>query len=285
MDTSYHKAMGFNRMDQFAQTPKEIYNLLDSEFKFNFDPCPINPKFDGLKIAWKSSNYVNPPYTEIPLWLEKALAERELGKNSVFLIPYRPHTKYFKELIQPNAKEIRFFRKRIRFNGYDNRAPFAVVAIVFDAKIKHGVSKSNFGILDIREIQGGRHVRDVFQYFSKRFKLDLISLDADKKLLQNSWSMCNFIVTRINICDFIERCELELQRGVCTILFIPLRGEAPYFLDKVMFGMAKEIWSICPNLIMENYFEASPNGSVVLIFHPKLKKLQATGPALKIYDN
>ena len=26
------------------KTPKELYSLLDKEFNFNFDPCPLNSK-------------------------------------------------------------------------------------------------------------------------------------------------------------------------------------------------------------------------------------------------
>jgi len=34
------------------KTPKAVYQVLDSEFKFDFDPCPVNPTFDGLNIEW-----------------------------------------------------------------------------------------------------------------------------------------------------------------------------------------------------------------------------------------
>ena len=47
------------------ETPKELYNSLNAEFDFDFDPCPINCKsFDGLEIDWGKSNFVNPPYSQ-----------------------------------------------------------------------------------------------------------------------------------------------------------------------------------------------------------------------------
>ena len=52
------------------ETPDELYNKLNNEFDFDFDPCPINfgdilPENDGLKIVWGNRNFVNPPYSRI----------------------------------------------------------------------------------------------------------------------------------------------------------------------------------------------------------------------------
>lgn len=51
-------------------TPKALYDELDAEFKFDFDPCPF-PKpevFDGLTAEWGKSSYVNPPFGSIMEW-------------------------------------------------------------------------------------------------------------------------------------------------------------------------------------------------------------------------
>jgi len=70
--------------------PPEIYDLLNKEFKFNFDPCP-NPRpkdFDGLTCEWGSSNFVNPPFwAGITAWVRKAIEEQKKGKNSVLILP------------------------------------------------------------------------------------------------------------------------------------------------------------------------------------------------------
>lgn len=34
------------------KTPKAVYQILDAEFRFDFDPCPVKPTFDGLSIEW-----------------------------------------------------------------------------------------------------------------------------------------------------------------------------------------------------------------------------------------
>lgn len=35
-------------------TPKNLYDALDQEFHFDFDPCPLHgeEKFDGLQVDW-----------------------------------------------------------------------------------------------------------------------------------------------------------------------------------------------------------------------------------------
>ncbi len=79
-------------------TPPEIMQPLQLEFEFDFDPCPF-PKpndFDGLKIEWGKTNYVNPPFGSYkcvdgkrkgPTWARKAIQEHKKGKTVVFLYP------------------------------------------------------------------------------------------------------------------------------------------------------------------------------------------------------
>ncbi len=76
--------------DGFWKIIPEIYNPLNKEFNFNFDPCP-NPRpddFDGLICEWGRSNWVNPPFwAGITGWVRKAIAEQEKGKDSVLILP------------------------------------------------------------------------------------------------------------------------------------------------------------------------------------------------------
>ena len=45
-------------------TQPEIYEALDKEFKFDFDPCPYPHQegFDGTEVDWGNSSYCNPPF-------------------------------------------------------------------------------------------------------------------------------------------------------------------------------------------------------------------------------
>ena len=96
-DNKFHKG---NPQDgkHYWLTPKDLYESLDSEFNFDFDPCPY-PKpddFDGLTNDWGKSNYVNPPFGSImhegrkkgaTAWVRKALKEHEKGKDVVLVYP------------------------------------------------------------------------------------------------------------------------------------------------------------------------------------------------------
>ena len=81
-------------------TPPEIYEQLNLEFDFDYDPCPF-PKpedYNGLKVEWGESNYVNPPfgaYTDLTdgkkkgptAWAKKAIQEFKKGKRVVYVYP------------------------------------------------------------------------------------------------------------------------------------------------------------------------------------------------------
>ena len=105
-------------------TPKWLYQMLDDEFHFDFDPCPLNtgeiePDKDGLLIPWGRRNFVNPPYSKglKEAFVRKAVDVSKSGSLCVMLLPVSTSTAVFHDLILPNAKEIRFVRGRIRFEG------------------------------------------------------------------------------------------------------------------------------------------------------------------------
>lgn len=113
------------------KTPKAVYQTLDSEFHFDFDPCPIRPHFNGLEIEWGGRNFCNPPYgREIPKWVKKGYEEWQKGKTVVFLIPSRTDTKWWHDYIM-KATEIRFIKGRLKFDDQKNSAPFPSAVVIF----------------------------------------------------------------------------------------------------------------------------------------------------------
>ncbi len=81
-------------MSEYWLTPPELYQELDQEFNFDYDPCPYPKIEDGLKMPWMWMNYVNPPFrktdgnTDGPTaFVRKAIHEQKNGKSSVLVLP------------------------------------------------------------------------------------------------------------------------------------------------------------------------------------------------------
>ena len=114
------KNRNLEHKDNWA-TPKEFYDKLNIEFNFDFDPCPYceSEVIDGLSIEWGNSNFINPPYSQKlkEAFVKRAIDESKKGKLCVMLLPVSTSTVLFHDFIQPNAKEIRFVRGRIAFEG------------------------------------------------------------------------------------------------------------------------------------------------------------------------
>jgi len=89
-------------------TPPELWEQLNLEFKFDYDPCPFHQPdgFDGLAVAWGKSNYVNPPFHGPTKWVRKAISEYKQGKKVVLVFPI---DKWIHMMIEAGA-EIRNLR-------------------------------------------------------------------------------------------------------------------------------------------------------------------------------
>jgi phage N-6-adenine-methyltransferase len=80
-------------------TPPEVWTPLNRLFNFDLDPCttPDNPlatyyfftkEDDGLTRPWAPEKvFVNPPYSDIGAWVDKAVGEAASGAFVAFLIP------------------------------------------------------------------------------------------------------------------------------------------------------------------------------------------------------
>ena len=117
------KNRNLNHSDNW-ETPAYLYEELNKEFNFDFDPCPLNSKFDGLKTKWGKSNFINPPYSDKKAtgylktsFVKKAIEQSRKGKICVMLLPVSTSTKLFHDHIKPNATEIRFLKGRVKFKG------------------------------------------------------------------------------------------------------------------------------------------------------------------------
>jgi len=127
----------FSSANEAWATPRAVYQALDAEFAFTFDPCPLMdpmqaglPLFgtDGLTKPWEGQRvFCNPPYGPgIGDWLAKA-REPDLA---VYLVPSRTDTRWWHDYAM-KANEIRFLRGRLKFGDAVNSAPFPSVVLVF----------------------------------------------------------------------------------------------------------------------------------------------------------
>lgn len=140
------KNRNLEHKDDWA-TPPAIYNELNAEFDFNFDPCPYQhdiEKWNGLEIDWKERNFINPPYSRKlkEQFVRKAIDEMKKGKLCVMLLPVSTSTKLFHEDILPNKTDLRFFKGRIKFYGVNTKGEYVTgkagmhdsMLVVFDGR-------------------------------------------------------------------------------------------------------------------------------------------------------
>ena len=138
----------FSHNTDHWRTPTEIYNFFMSEGYI--DPCPFHADFNGLERFYNNQKiYINPPYSQIKLWVDYALKLLGGGCKIVMLIPSRTETKYFHKLMEQNPK-ILFFKGRLHFNESKNSAPFPSCLIILE---QGRTIKEYDSITDIKELK------------------------------------------------------------------------------------------------------------------------------------
>jgi phage N-6-adenine-methyltransferase len=119
------------------KTPRALYQALDAEFRFDYDPCPAKPEVNGLESDWGNVNFVNPPYgKEITKWIQKGYEQNLKEKTVVFLLPSRTDTQWWHDYVM-KADEIRFIKGRLKFDDQKNSAPSPSAIAIFKNK-KYG---------------------------------------------------------------------------------------------------------------------------------------------------
>lgn len=126
------------------ETPPEIFDPLNAEFRFTLDPCCTAEtakcaKFfteaeDGLAQSWSGERvFMNPPYgREIKRWTRKA---RDCGALVVGLLPASTDLAWWHEDVLGRA-DIRYIRGRVRFRNREGawaNGFFASVVVVWPA--------------------------------------------------------------------------------------------------------------------------------------------------------
>jgi phage N-6-adenine-methyltransferase len=145
------------------ETPKHLFDYLNKLFEFQLDPCAAQQRErqdriktlhrfteddDGLDRYWGNySTFVNPPYSKISKWIDKALKEYDgrLGtyaqmpdpshrpKPIVLLVPARTDTKWFHKITKYSFTKVIFLKGRLKFNKMKASAPFPSCLIILSS--------------------------------------------------------------------------------------------------------------------------------------------------------
>ena len=91
----YQQLLTGEPISQAWLTPPALYEELDREFHFDFDPCPYPFVRDAIGIEWGQSNFVNPPFRKKDgrfghgptAFVRKSIEEHQKGKTVVLTIP------------------------------------------------------------------------------------------------------------------------------------------------------------------------------------------------------
>jgi hypothetical protein len=124
------------REEKFWLTPESLYNRLNAEFNFDFDPCPYpRPEgFDGTLSKWGKSNFVNPPFHRYhnigpTAFVRKAISEHRNGNKTVLLLP----TQSYINLLLEDGAELRSMG-RVRWvhaeTGAETKSPSPITAFI-----------------------------------------------------------------------------------------------------------------------------------------------------------
>ena len=116
---------------QSWNTPPEVVAALHAFMPISLDPCSnphskvaadvelAAPACDGLAIPWHwyGHTFVNPPYDDQPLWMDKAGLERRFydAAHITMLIPSSTETQGFQRHVFGTADAVCFWSRRLRF--------------------------------------------------------------------------------------------------------------------------------------------------------------------------
>lgn len=157
-----NNALMFGKATDEWRTPQAVFEALDAEFGFDLDVAAtaenswvenyIGPdrkrpdRVDALNCSWTwltssvrpAVCWMNPPYSRVREFMQKAAEEAQHGCTVVALVPARTDTRWWHACVWDSTEhrprpgvEIRFIKGRLKFGNSQSSAPFPSVVIVF----------------------------------------------------------------------------------------------------------------------------------------------------------
>jgi phage N-6-adenine-methyltransferase len=153
----------YTRGSDEYETPKALFDYLNTIFEFELDPC-AKPSIEAQKriktrVQWTEddnsldgewenlSTFVNPPYSKISKWIDKVLDEYDRRllayanpsksnykpKPIVLLVPARIDTKWFHKIAKYSFTKVILLKGRLKFNNSKNSSPFPSCLIILSS--------------------------------------------------------------------------------------------------------------------------------------------------------
>lgn len=135
----------FSKESDEWKTPHHLVKFLNKHFRISVDPCcsvfnvkakkHYTIKEDGLKQKWETWTFINPPYSNILVWMEKTHKEY-ISNNvkSIVLAFAKTDTIWFQRYAF-KANYILFIKGRLVFRNPKSRkknsAPFGNALIIY----------------------------------------------------------------------------------------------------------------------------------------------------------
>jgi hypothetical protein len=124
-------------------TPDRVFEIIERNYGYKkdsfFDPCPVNPKFDGLNISWKKLNFINPPYSkpDYENFIYKAIKESHENKISILLLPTKTDQQWFHDLKNWYGNIV-WIKGRLKFknNKWSATQPHFLIKINGTSRVK-----------------------------------------------------------------------------------------------------------------------------------------------------
>lgn len=106
-----------NIKSQWAIVDSDLYNILNAEYWFDYNPSPHSTTGDTLNSEWGKSTFICPPFNQVlkELFVKKAVKVAKNGDEVAMLMPVICHTKLYHQVIKPNAKKIKYLPGKYKF--------------------------------------------------------------------------------------------------------------------------------------------------------------------------
>ena len=137
-----------------VRTPKYIINALRREFKVRtfYDPTPYNPNFkkgsskDALLTEWGPVSFINPPYSNVKPFFEKAHEQWRKKKTIIMLCKLSNLATPYAQQFAKGA-ELRILNRRIIFPGYSGMPRFNSALVIWRA----GKRSNKYSVVEMKK--------------------------------------------------------------------------------------------------------------------------------------